>query len=510
MSGLLIKNCVIRGSVPGSVYIEGGKVESISESPTQAVPSGTELIDAAGGSILPGLIDTHCHPFEVGRMKRIVDLRGASNMLAVRMRLQPKIRRAKPGEWVAGRGWDHELFPDRRLPSRRDIDDFSPESPVIITRVCGHIALLNSKAIEILGIKDKRGAEYERDSAGEPTGIVKEGALEAVYSAIPDPPDASALDLLAAEVDAARLGLTALHCIVSPDNYAGELEALAALHSSGDLSLKYDLYVPPDAIDYLATRSLSARLKGGQVKIRGVKIYADGSLGARTAALREPYADDPSNSGLLRYTSEELAELVETVDKAGYQAIVHAIGDLAVEQAIEAISKVSGAGNPRRHRVEHASLLPKDLRSDMARHSIRATVQPLFITSDSWAAERLGDERVRDLYPLKSMLREGIMASGSSDAPVESLSPVLGMWAAMARGRFAPEEGLSLPEALSLYTSNAASNGFDPGGELKEGSQADLTLLDTSIQGIHHALLRKVGISATIVGGEVVHSVVQG
>ncbi len=505
MKGLLVENCIVRGTEPVSVYVENGRIARISDS-AEPVPEGTERIDGGGCTLLPGLIDSHCHPFEVGRMRRVVDLRGASNMVAIRLRLQSRVSRSHPGEWVYGRGWDHELFPDRRLPSRADIDGVSPQNPVIVTRVCGHIALLNSRAIEALGIGQRQGEGYERGQSGELTGIVKEDALEEVYSAIPAAPGASRVDLQTAEVEAARLGLTALHCIVSPANYAEELEALAELCAGSQLSLRYRVYIPPGAIDFVEAKGLRGRLGGEQARICGVKIYGDGSLGARTAALREPYSDEPSGSGVLRHSDEDLAALVEKADRAGYQAIVHAIGDRAVEQAIEAIAKVAGPGNPRRHRIEHASLLPRDLRSKMAKFSIRATVQPLFITSDSWAEDRLGAERVRDLYPLKSMLRDGIVASGSSDAPVESLSPILGMWASMARGAFAEQEALSLSEALDLYTANGASNGNDDDPALKEGSPADFTLLDSPIFGMHHALLRKVGVVATVVGGGVVHS----
>ena len=186
---------------------------------------------------------------------------------------------------------------------------------------------------------------------------------------------------------------------------------------------------------------------------------------------------------------------------------MHAIGDRAVEQAIDAISKVAGTKNPRRHRIEHASVLPKDLRGRMVRHSIRATVQPLFITSDTWAVSRLGEERLNDLYPLGSMLREGMVVSGGSDSPIESLSPILGMWASMTRGGMGLGQALSLDEALSLYTVNASANGLDDGaGQVTVGSPANLTLLDTDTEGMHPALLRKVEVSATLVGGNVAHS----
>jgi len=505
MKGVLLRDCSIGGRAGYHVYCQDGKIVRIVET-SIVPPSGAEVIDANGGSLFPGFIDSHCHPFEYGWLKRSVDLRGATNMTAVRLRVVTGIQRAKPGEWVSGMGWDQEAFPGKAMPDRAEIDDISPENPVVLSRVCGHIALLNSRAIEALGLRDRTGEEYERDGHGALTGIVKERALDEVYEKLPKSAERSAADLQSVEAEAGRFGLTTVHCIVSRESFREELGALAVLGTSGSLSLRYRVFVPPEALDYIEATGIGKKLAGSRVRVNGVKIYADGSLGARTAALREPYSDDPSNTGILRYTDEQLEELVEAVDSKGMQAVVHAIGDRAVEQAADALGRVAGGKNPHGHRVEHASLLPRDLRSKMARHSIRAAVQPLFITSDSWAVDRLGVERARDLYPLKSMFAEGIVASGGSDSPVESMNPILGMWAGMTRGGADSRESLSLDQALSLYTINARSNGLDSAEGLSEGAPADLTLLDSDISGMHPALFRKVGVLATIVDGTPVHS----
>jgi hypothetical protein len=271
--------------------------------------------------------------------------------------------------------------------------------------------------------------------------------------------------------------------------------------------LRYRVYIPAEAMGYVVEKGFRSRLNDDTVRIIGVKIYTDGSLGARTAALRLPYADDPGNSGILRHTDDELESIIEGADAAGYQVIVHAIGDRAVEQAIQALARVTGTKNPKRHRIEHASLLPRDLMAKMVKHGIRAAVQPLFITSDTWAADRLGEDRVDDLYPLKSILAEGIMASGGSDSPIEHMSPLLGVWAAMVRGRFARGETLSLDDALGLYASNASSNGFDEAESgLAEGAGANLTLLDSDVEGMHPAIVRKVRVAATFVKGRLAYS----
>ena len=504
MTPLLIRDCSVEGVRSSSVYVEDGVIARISKGGELEAPRGCEVIEASGGTLLPGLVDSHCHPFEYGRLKRSLDLRGTSNITGVRLRLQAVAQRTRPGEWIYGRGWNQEDFPDRAMPRSADIDDITPSNPVVLSRACGHVALLNSRAIGELGLGSRAGEEFERDRAGALTGIVKEGAMTEALAGIPRTAESCASDLQAVEAEAARLGLTTLHCIVSSEGFRQELTALAAMAASGSLSLRYRVYVPPEALEFLDS-GLGSRLGGEGARLNGVKLFADGSLGARTAALREPYSDEPGTSGILRHTDEELSDIVEKVDARGMQAIVHAIGDRAVEQAIGALSRVTGAKNPRRHRIEHAGLLPKDLRGKMRRHGIRAAVQPMFVTSDTWAVDRLGEERVGDYYPLRSMLADGILASGGSDSPVESLSPVLGMWAAMTRGGMVPEESISLAQAVALYTSAAASNGFD-GSSLSEGAPANLTLLDSEVSGMHPALLRKVGVLSTVVGGAAVHS----
>ncbi len=503
---LSIDNCSIPGRGLGSIAIEDGKIADISMDP-RGGGTVTERIDAGGGTVLKGLIDTHCHPFGYGWVKRNVDLRGVSNITGLRLRVGARVRRTAPGDWVTGFGWDQEQMSENKMPNRADLDDISSSNPVVLSRICGHVAVLNTLAIEKLKLSTRHGDEYERDSQGSLTGIVKEGALHQAYASMPRSAETCASDLLAVEAEALRLGLVKMHCILTPEGYKEELEALKLLHAENSLSLRYRVFVPPEAIDYVGETRLREQLDDDWVRIGGVKIFSDGSLGARTAALREPYSDQPENSGLLTYSDQQLTDLVQRADDLGYQVIVHAIGDKAVEQTIEALSTVSGSGNPHRHRIEHAGLLPKDLRRKMAKLGLRATVQPGFVTSDTWASNRLGPERIRDLYPLRSMIEDGIVISGSSDSPIESLSPILGMWSAMVRDSNSMEQNLTLDESVGLYTSNAASNGFDdeaPG--ILEGSPADLTILDSNIAGMHPALFRKVGVSATVVGGALAQS----
>jgi len=299
--GLVIENCKINGTRLGSVYVEDGIIKRVSDDTAQRVPPGTLRVDGHGGALFPGFTDTHCHPFELGLLKKNVDLRGTSNITGVRLRLAAAVRKASPGDWIHGRGWDHEAMSEKRLPSREEIDDISNNNPVVLTRVCGHISLLNSRAIHDLGVQDRKDPGFDRRADDSLTGIVREAAQEEVFRAIPGPsPDSCLQALMSVEYEAAKTGLTEVHCILSEDAYRPELEALIQL-SERPSSLRYRIYVPVKAMDFVKSSGLRNRLATQRLKLAGVKVYTDGSLGASTAALREPYEDDRSNTGTLRY-----------------------------------------------------------------------------------------------------------------------------------------------------------------------------------------------------------------
>ncbi len=495
-----------------SVLVEDGKIASLSAEPTQRVSSDTLRLDARGGSVLPGLIDSHCHPTSLGEARRILDLSGTTSVSSIRLRLFARAQKTPPGEWIVGRGWDQELLTEKRYPKRSDVDDVVTSNPILLRRICGHAALVNTRAMREIGIDENDFSLdqrlYERDSSGTLTGILREGAVELAASRIPaGGAEAAAADIMTAEFEAARSGLTTLHSILS-GNFQDELEAFGRLTLEGKLNLRYRIYVPADGLDFLASEGLRDRFRTSMLRICGVKIYADGSLGARTAALREPYSDDPGNSGLLRHSSRQLRQLMEKADSRGHQVMIHAIGDRGIEESVDAIEAVSNGKNSKRHRVEHCSVCDGETARRLQKLGVGVSVQPQFIVSDAWAEERLGPERVNWLYPLRTLLQSGVNASGSSDAPVEPISPLLGMWASMVRGGFAVQERIGLPDAVRMYTQNAAINGFDDDllGTVREGAAADLTVLDSDIDAMHPALLRKVGVAATIVNGRVVFS----
>src|SRR5712692_8905729 len=295
MERLLVENCNVLTpageNAARSILVEGGRIVKLSGHPTQKAPEGrTTTIDARGGTVLAGLIDTHCHPVALGSMRRILDLTGTSNVTALRLRLFAKLNKAPPGEWVIGRGWDQESFAERRYPSRDDIDDLTRNNPVLLTRVCGHVALLNSVAMNQLGIDEgavsEEGRVFDRDSRGRLTGLIKERAVEEALGGIrPWNTEVIEADILAGEYEAGRNGLTSLHCILS-SNYEEELRAYLSLQRRGKLALRYRIYIPAAGLRRLEEPEFS-QSDGEMLEILGVKVFADGSLGARTAALRE-------------------------------------------------------------------------------------------------------------------------------------------------------------------------------------------------------------------------------
>jgi predicted amidohydrolase YtcJ len=491
-NGIVLKNvkCLANGKQKGvQIAVSGNRAWF-----TEHVPSGFGEIDLHNSTLLFGLTDTHCHLVELGFSKKILDLRDVSSIQSLRLKLFSHVQSKKEGEWVIGRGWDHEKFSEGRFPTKEDIDDVSKSNPTFLKRICGHVGLLNSLAIKVLGIENERSKLYERDENGNLTGIVKEDALENV-SLIAEKKDTGLCQsyMVDGQYQAIKHGITKVHCILSKDSYVEEIEGIRTLASLGQLFVKLRLYLPYDAINRKEVwKSLN---ENTSVKVNGFKIFADGSLGSRTAALSLPYTDEPENDGILRYTDTELKEMVEKIDSSGMQAIIHAIGDRAIAQAIDAISSVDSK-NRRRHRIEHASLTPKHLREEMSRKNIPASVQPHFIASDTWATKRLG-ERISDLYPLRAFIKEGVVISGGSDAPVEPINPMLGFWAAVVRPNLDHSEAISIQDCIKMYTENADYNGLDAKNE------TDFTIFDSDIENIHPSALRNVRPLIVVVNGKI-------
>ncbi len=468
----------------------------------------TKTVDLQGRTVLPGFADSHIHLLAYGTVLRNLNLSKARSIEDIKHQVAKRASKGPPDSWVLGRGWDQEKLRERRYPERLDLDK-ATSKPVFLLRVCGHIAVANSSALSISGIDrhtaDPDGGVIVKDVEGEPTGVLKERAIDLLRRCIPRNEQETRSALTSASKRLTRLGLTSLHCIIED---AEEYRILQNLKNEGKIPQSIYAIMPADLIDHLISSGLATEKGGDSVRVGGVKIYLDGSLGARTAALRDPYSDAPNSSGMLTITRAQLHNLAVKARKAGFQLCIHAIGDRAVETAIETLDESFGPQECRRlrHRIEHSSLVSPRLIAKMRRLGVVASVQPRFIYSDSWAHDRLGPTRTRWLYAFSTMISAGIPLAAGSDCPVEDPDPLEGIWSAVARPGLDAAERLKVGQALSSYSTGAAYASFSEelSGTLDSGKVADMVILDKDPFKSATEDLRDIRVVSTIIAGEVV------
>ena len=496
-----------------AVAVRNGKIVAVgfNEEIRKYVGRETKVIDAKNRTVVPGFVDCHVHMTGFGWSLQTLDLRSVKSIREMQQKLREYAEKNPERSWILGGRWDQEKFAEKRFPTRWDLDKAFADKPVFLVRVCGHLAVVNSKALQEAGITEKtvvKGGEIDLDkAAGEPNGIVRENALEIVGKAIPKPSPRELEDVcLLACRKAVEAGLTGVHWIVDS---ADEIRVIQKFCSEGKLPLRVYLGITADLLDKLVNLGLSTGFGNDMVKIGFVKIFADGSLGARTAALKEPYSDRSETRGMLVCSQKKLSRLVLKVHEAGLQLGVHAIGDSAIEAVLKAYSKALKEFPRRnhRHRIEHCSVLNPKLIGRMKRLGLIASVQPHFVVSDFWVVERVGKVRARWVYPFKSLVREGLVVVSGSDCPVEPINPLLGVWAAVARKSFA-EESLTLEEALRTYTLDAAYASFDEDkkGTVEVGKFADLTILSDDLDKVSSEKIKDVAVEMVLVSGKIVYA----
>ena len=496
-----------------AVAIQNGKIIAVgsNEKIRKYVGKETKVIDAKNRTVVPGFVDCHVHMTGFGWSLQTLDLRNVNSIKEMQLLLQEYAEKNPERSWILGGRWDQEKFAEKRFPTRWDLDKASADKPVFLVRVCGHLAVVNSKALQLAGITKEtiiKGGKIDLDKAtGEPNGIIRENALETIRKAIPKPKSKELENVcLLACRKAVEAGLTGVHWIVDS---ADEIRIIQKLCFEGKLPLRVYLGIPVDLLDELVNLGLATGFGNDMVKIGFIKIFADGSLGARTAALKQPYSDKPETSGMILCAQKKLNKLVLKAHKAGLQLGVHAIGDQAVEIVLKAFSKAvrEFPRENHRHRIEHCSVLNPKLIRQMKRLGLVASVQPHFVVSDFWVVERVGNVRARWVYPFKTLMREGLVVASGSDCPVEPISPLLGVWAAVARKGLA-EESLTLEEALKTYTLKAAYASFDEDkkGAIEVGKFADLTILSGDLATVSLEKIRDVGVEMVLVGGEIVYA----
>ena len=474
--------------------------------------SRTRVIDLKDKTVLPGFVDCHVHMWSYARTLEQIGLRDVVSMKQLQQKLKQAATKKPLNAWIVARGFDEEKFREKRVPNRFDLDKAVPDHPVLITRVCGHLSVANSKALELANItkhtKLVEGGKIDRDpKTGEPTGVLLENAIAIVAGVIPKQNDEELLRIYSqACKKATEKGLTDVHCII--ENLT-DIRIIKELRNQNRLKIRIHIMVPVEYFDDLVESGISTRLKDDKTKIGCIKIYTDGSLGAHTAALNESYVDDKTTKGILIYSQEKLEKLLEKVHETGFQLAIHAIGDRAIETVLDAFEKVlrEKPKKNHRHRVEHASVLNEKLIQHMQKLGVIASVQPHFVVSDFWTTKRLGKRRARWAYPFKSLIRSGIVACAGSDCPIEPIDPLLGVWAAVARKTF-PREKLSVDEAIRMYTINAAYASHEETikGSIEPGKLADLTVLSQDPYDIEPDSIRNINVEMTIVDGEIVYA----
>ena len=466
----------------------------------------TLVTDLEGMTVLPGFIDCHIHLIQYGLGFNSLDLRGVRSIDELKKRVAARSK--DDIDWVLGRGWDQEKFAERRYPTRHDLDEASPTKPVLLRRICGHVCVANSVALKRAGIDERSGEPpggvIDRDTAKAPTGILRENAIDLLYAAVPAPSmrDFEKATLTACQ-DALKAGLTSVHCIINSEL---ELRALLKLRSEDRLSLRFYVLLPSDHLS--AAKKLGVQTGFGDewIRLGAIKLFSDGSLGARTAALEASYEDDPSNRGVTVYRQEELDELVGDAQLAGFQVAIHAIGDRASRMALESLAKATNqTQRDLRHRIEHASVLDHDLISEFGELGVIASVQPHFVVSDFWLEQRLGRERASLSYPFASLARMGVRVVAGSDCPVEPLAPLQGIAAATTRSD--SDEAITVEAAIALYTRNAAYASFEENlkGTIEPGKYADLVALRTDPREIAPSTIPEIQVLFTMVGGKIMY-----
>ncbi|HKH49716.1 MAG TPA: amidohydrolase [Thermoanaerobaculia bacterium] len=509
------------GRVEGSLAVRGGRIVYLGPDAGAERFRGprTRVVDLAGRTAVPGLIDAHSHLLGLGRALAEVDLTAAPTYDEVIRRVREAAAKAPQGTWVFGRGWDQNLWPGQQFPTHEALSAAVPGHPVWLTRVDGHAALVNARALQALKIdastKDPSGGRLLRDAAGRPSGVLVDNAMN-VSGGLPGATREENMRWLG---DGARhclaLGLTT---VTDMGVDAGEIAAYHDLRRAGGLPIRAAVFLT-DSEPLLADwfRRGPEIDPEARLLIRSVKMYADGALGSRGAALIEPYSDDPGNIGLLVTPGAHMEDVARRALAAGFQVGIHAIGDRGSLVAIDAMEKALGGPRPEaRFRLEHTQVVRVQDLERMARLGIIASMQPTHATSDMpWADERLGEARLERAYAWRKVLNDGGRLALGSDFPVESADPRLGLYAAVTRqdlkgnpaGGWLPEERLTREEALRGFTLDAAWSLFleKEVGSLEVGKRADLVVFARDIMTVPEAEIPRVEIDMTVVDGQIVH-----
>jgi predicted amidohydrolase YtcJ len=506
-------------STAGGRILETG---SSAEILTRLAP-GVRKVDLRGRTVIPALTDAHAHFMGYAMNSTKLDLTVTSSLDGILEMVSGKLVSAQPGSWILGRGWDQNDWPDARYPEKAALDRIAPDNPVYLVRICGHAAFVNSAALRLAGITrdtaDPPGGRILKDAGGEPSGVLLDEAMQLVDRVIPSRTRAEKKELLAAAArNCLAAGLVGVH---EMGMTAEAVSVYREIYEAGEFPFRITGYLLPDDPGnalFLDTGPLEGE-GDGLFRIIGAKFFADGSLGARSAALLADYSDDPLNRGILMKSPEELYGEIRPWREKGFQIAVHAIGDAAVREVLDVYERLGAAGLSvdARNRVEHAQVIsPRDLPRFAALGAI-ASMQFKHCTSDMpWAQARLGPERIVGAYAWRSLMDAGVRLPGGSDFPVEPINPFLGIYAAVTRqdasgnpdGGWQGAQRLTVEEAVRAFTVEAAYAGRmeTVTGSLSPGKLADFVVISADVLSMPPVEIPRTRVLATVLGGKIVYS----
>jgi hypothetical protein len=494
------------GGVAESIAIADGKIVAIgkSEEVRRLVASNTRVVRLEGRVVVASLTDSHGHLYGLGRSLEEAELRGCTSDADCASKAKSVEGTLGKGEWARGRGWDQNRFAAKTFPTHSALDKAFPDRPAWMTRVDGHAGWANAAAMKLAGITretaDPPGGRVVRDPSGQPTGVFVDAAMDLVEKAMPAPSlESRERAILKGQELVLAHGITGVHEMGID---AATVSAYGALAASGKLRVR--VYAFGDGEHWLA-RDPDPAAPYAMFTLRGVKLFADGALGSRGAALTQPYSDDPGNAGLILASRESLEVSSRKAIAKGWQIAVHAIGDRANRNVLDAFA-AAGVRPAHRFRIEHAQVVDPDDVQRFRDMGVIASMQPAHATSDMpWAEARLGKARVGWAYTWRRFLDAHVLLASGSDFPVEEVDLLGGgLLAAVARGGWTLEQKMTMNEALASFTVNGAYAAFQEGwrGRAAVGQAADLTVIDRELR---PETLRDARVDMTIVAGRVVH-----
>ena len=516
-----------------SLGVKDGKITFLGTDEEAKNISSKELIDLKGKMMIPGMADAHLHLYAYCQNLTFVDLSKVHNINEMINLMKEKVKNVKKGDWVKGVNFDQSKWKENRFPTLEEMDSISKDNPVIIKRCCLHAVVANSKALKMAGIGKNyqagSGGIVELDKDSMPNGILREQSTKVFDDILPDPlKDVEVQKRIMQDVlnDMSSKGITTIHTYAAKIwQYNEDINIYKNFEKEGKLPLRVtvcidELFEP----EILTKEKLNNPYR--KVQLGAYKIFSDGSMGSRSAALKKPYSDDPQNSGFMLFTQEELNNKILTGYEHGLQPAIHAIGDRALDMTLAAIeytlktTKEKGMTNEEQKnrlpfRIIHVQMIDDDLLERMKKLPLVLDIQPIFLCTDlHWIEDRIGKERLKGSFALKTMEKAGLIQTGGSDCPVETYEPLKGIYAAVTRQDmegypiegFLPEERLSVYEALCMYTKNVpyATGQESVLGTLEIGKFADLTVLEKNLFKIDKKEIKDIKVEQTYVAGNCV------